>query len=209
VAAYTRHKLLSSPRRNTSQVNSFKYQGLNSILESFDWVKQGVVNPIKNQVRCGKKFTANYWTLSQDMWAITNFLDNFPITSVRLPILVLAIYKNSLGSLRSQKYFFVFIFIFIFISFLHRLANLVQTGLVQLKPGWMGQSKQLRPKTGLMQIRRILAWKKWSGPNGPNSSSKVAEISPLVLPKFARMSLHSSGTKSRLIPKSTEVKSIF
>ncbi|KAK2632901.1 hypothetical protein EUGRSUZ_L00916 [Eucalyptus grandis] len=52
VAAYTGYKLPSSTTRNSSQVNSFKYQGSNSIPESVDWVKKGAVNPIKNQGRC-------------------------------------------------------------------------------------------------------------------------------------------------------------
>ncbi|KAK3431212.1 hypothetical protein EUGRSUZ_E02741 [Eucalyptus grandis] len=53
VAAYTGYKLPSSTRRKSSPVNSFKYQGLNSIPESVDWVKQDAVNPIKNQGQCG------------------------------------------------------------------------------------------------------------------------------------------------------------
>lgn len=53
VAAYTGYKLPSSTTRNSSQVNSFKYQGSNSIPESIDWVKKGAVNPIKDQRRCG------------------------------------------------------------------------------------------------------------------------------------------------------------
>ncbi|XP_010040202.2 zingipain-2 [Eucalyptus grandis] len=53
VAAYTGYKLPSSTPRNSSQVNSFKYQGSNSIPESIDWVQKGAVNPIKYQRQCG------------------------------------------------------------------------------------------------------------------------------------------------------------